>query len=143
MDEEYTMNIPIRPKYTYENSDGNVFTYPSMGQGNSSVIQDADGNIIDQVAYDKDEYGYTHPNLHRRVDPQDPTTEESSSDTKDMEFPELTIEVPTYERRKNTKVNNYQEIAPRDYEIQIQHVHSYRTTTMNTHDENSITSEIP
>lgn len=64
----------------------------------------------------RDELGFTNPNLHRRVDPKDP---------------------PIADNPLN------QEVAPRGYQLQIQNVHSYRTTTINVHDEESIDSEIP
>lgn len=35
------------------------------------------------------------------------------------------------------------EVAPRDYMLGIYDVYSYRTTQINTHDEESTTSEVP
>lgn len=64
----------------------------------------------------KDTLGFTNPNLHRRIDPHDP---------------------PIVEDPKA------QELKPRDYELTIQHLHSYRTTTINSHDEESTYSEVP
>lgn len=49
--------------------------YPATGQGSSTVIQDSSGTILDADAYDRDiNVGFTNPNLHRRVDIQDPET---------------------------------------------------------------------
>ena len=78
--------------------------FPKTGQGPAKLASAED--------LARDELGYTHPNLHRRIDPQQP--EESS-----------------------------QEYKPRDYSIGISNVNSYRTTTINTHNEDSETSEIP
>jgi hypothetical protein len=64
----------------------------------------------------RDALGFTNPNLHRRVEPHDP---------------------PTAEDPRN------QEVAPRGYQLNIQGVHSYRTTTINVHNEDSIYDETP
>lgn len=64
----------------------------------------------------RDELGFTAPNLHRRVDPQAPKIADD--------------------------IRN-QEVAPRSYQLGIQNVHSYRTTNIHVHDENSVDSEIP
>lgn len=64
----------------------------------------------EDIAYD--ELGTTNPNLHRRVDPQEPTAESG-------------------------------EVAPREYSIGIYGTHSYRTTKISLHDEDSETSEVP
>lgn len=62
----------------------------------------------------RDEHGYTHPNLHRRIDPH------TIHDDKD-----------------------HMELKPRHYTIGILGTNSYRTTEMFTHDEDSETSEVP
>ena len=77
---------------------------PLVGQGSAKLANDED--------LQRDNIGFTNPNLHRRVDPQPP---ESDSD----------------------------EVAPRDYMFAIQSTDSYRTTEIITHDEESVTSEIP
>lgn len=59
----------------------------------------------------KDEKGFTMPNLHRRLDPQQPTS--------------------------------LYEVAPREYQIGVYEKDSYRTTKINTHDEESEYDEIP
>lgn len=41
--------------------------FPTMGQGLSSLIREGE-NIIDESAALKDANGFTHPNLHRRID---------------------------------------------------------------------------
>lgn len=55
----------------------------------------------------RDELGFTNPNLHRRVDP------------------------------KLTDFNYPEEFKPREYKLAIQKFNSYRTTTINTHDEDA------
>lgn len=40
--------------------------YPKMGQGPAIKISE-DSKIIDKAAKAKDDAGFTHPNLHRRV----------------------------------------------------------------------------
>lgn len=79
-----------------------------MGQGPARPA-DADDLI-------RDSNGYTHPYLHRRVDPNDPVAAPDLLD---------------------------QEVMPRDYMFSIQKYNSYRTTTINTHDEESEICEIP
>lgn len=43
--------------------------FPTMGQGPGYFI---DPSSLDQ---ELDDLGFTNPNLHRRIDPQEPTTE--------------------------------------------------------------------
>lgn len=78
--------------------------FPMVGQGT--------GRPVNENERQKDIQGFTHPNLHRRIDPKQP--KEGSG-----------------------------EVRPRDYTLGIYNVNSYRTTTINTHDEESTTSEIP
>ena len=78
--------------------------FPMVGQGT--------GRPVNENERKKDVQGFTHPNLHRRIDPQQ--LEEGSG-----------------------------EVNPRDYKLGIYNVNSYRTTIINTHDEESTTSEIP
>lgn len=92
------MNEPI----TYVDSEGNEKVFIPMGQG-PARLADADDLI-------RDANGFTHPYLHRRIDPQ----------------PQLEPEV-----------------KPRDYGLSIGGNNSFRTTKINTHDENSTTTEIP
>lgn len=94
--------------FKYTDSAGVAHQYPVLGQGPATPATEED--------LERDELGFTNPNLHRRVDPQDP---------------------PTADDPRN------QEIAPRDYTLGIQNVHSYRTTTINVHDEESIYDETP
>lgn len=51
---------------TFTDQEGNVHTLPLEGQGPAVPANQED--------LDKDEHGYTNPNLHRRIDPQPPTT---------------------------------------------------------------------
>ena len=61
---------------------------------------------------EKDDIGFTAPNLHRRVDPQPPV--------------------------------DPRETRPREYTLGIyDKIHSYRTTDISYHDEESTTCEIP
>ena len=64
----------------------------------------------------RDALGFTNPNLHRRIDPKQP---------------------PVADDPRN------QEKYPRDYLLSLQNVHSYRTTIINAHDEESIDDETP
>lgn len=92
----------------YTSAQSTFSMYPHVGQGPAK--------LADQVDMARDALGFTNPNLHRRVDPQDP---------------------PKAEDPRN------QEVAPRDYKLTIQNVHSYRTTQINVHDEESIYNETP
>lgn len=89
---------PYRPMYRVQGTD--VFVQPDTS------------SLADEDALEKDEIGYTHPNLHRRIDPQEPSPDSG-------------------------------EVAPREYRLNIYGKNSYRTTVINTHDEDSETSEIP
>lgn len=93
---------------TYTDTDGRSHLYPMMGQGPAKLVSAAD--------LERDELGFTNPNLHRRVDPQDPLAADDERN---------------------------QEVAPRGYQLNVQNVHSYRTTTINVHDEDSIYAERP
>lgn len=77
---------------------------PSVGQG---PARPADAEDIQ-----RDDNGFTNPNLHRRINPQEPAPDSG-------------------------------EVAPRGYELGIYSTDSYRTVFINTHDEESETSEIP
>lgn len=47
--------------------------YPSTVYQKTTVVQDSDGNILNQSEYDNDIVtGFTNPNLHRRVDAHEP-----------------------------------------------------------------------
>lgn len=80
-------------------------TFPVMGQGPGHFIPE------DGIEQELDDRGFTNPNLHRRIDPKQPTD------------PDL--------------------VSPNDYSIGIYGVHSHRTVTLHTHDEESDDSEIP
>lgn len=92
----------------YEDSKGVEHSIPVVGQGPAVPASE------DDLA--RDELGFTNPNLHRRVDPQEPPIAEDARD---------------------------QEVAPRGYQLNIQGVRSYRTTQINVHDEESIYNETP
>lgn len=93
---------------TYVDSAGDEYLYPRMTQGPAKPLTEDDEA--------RDALGFTHPNLHRRTDPQDP---------------------PTADDPRN------QELTPREYSLELSGVHSYRAVTITTHDEESIDSEIP
>lgn len=93
-------------------SNNNVIEFPRTGQGQiiydeelQSVIQDTSARPATEEDIDRDNYGYTDPNLHRRVDPQEHDIDVSG------------------------------ECAPRDYQLNILGVDSYRTTTTYHHDD--------
>ena len=94
--------------FEYEDSTGQSHQYPVMGQGPATPASEED--------LARDELGFTNPNLHRRIDPQEP---------------------PVADDPRN------QEVAPRSYQLDVQNVHSYRTTTINVHDEDSTDDETP
>lgn len=106
--------------------------YTATGQGSSTVIQDSSGTILDADAYDRDiNAGFTNPNLHRRVDIQDP--------------PEL-VPDPNYDPTDPESVDRSylnKELAPHKIDIAIRGTNSYRTTTYTVHNEESTTTEIP
>lgn len=84
--------------------------YPETGQiiydeESDSLTTDRGARKATDEDLQRDEYGYTHPNLHRRIDPQQPDTNETG------------------------------EVAPRDYRLEILGVNSYRTTTKHFHDD--------
>lgn len=95
-------------QFDYEDSQGVTHSYPVMGQGPAELATEDD--------LERDELGFTNPNLHRRVEPHDP---------------------PIADDPRN------QEIAPRSYQLNIQGVRSYRTTQINVHNEESIDDETP
>lgn len=95
-------------EFDYEDSEGHSHLYPRVGQGPARPA------TAEDLA--RDELGFTGPNLHRRVDPQQP---------------------PVADDPRN------QEALPRSYDLTIQNVHSYRTTHINTHDEESVYNETP
>jgi hypothetical protein len=114
--ENNTMSDKELRNLTYEDSAGNVRPFPAYGSG-AGVVQKSDGTIVDPAAYNKDiNVGFTNPNLHRRIDPKEPPEAENPLD---------------------------QELAPREYSLEIHGTNSYRTTTITVHDEDSTTSEIP
>lgn len=41
--------------------------FPTMGQGSSSLVREGE-DVVDEVAASRDANGFTHPNLHRRID---------------------------------------------------------------------------
>lgn len=119
----------------------------------------------DNVALDKDIIGFTHPNLHRRINVQSTkyecrqiTSGEHSGkiglyledDSGDFEV--LVNVYESYPRRKDAEEAVRQffaaqlppgELKPRNYELFISGTHSYRTTEIHTHDDDSTTTELP
>lgn len=77
--------------------------------------------LADNDAINKDKLGFTHPNLHRRIESDRPI--HSYLDA------ESGLEIS--------------EIKPRDYQIGVYGTDSYRTTTKYVHDEESTEVEIP
>ena len=70
------------------------------------------------------DFGYTHPNLHRRIDP-DPIIPQGS------DYPFVHYDKDGNPYRQSVKIGVWDGI------------NSYRTTTTHTHDEDSTTCEIP
>ena len=90
----------------------NAVEYPVVGSKGSKYDGESDTFIQTHSAkpatkeeIEKELSGYTHPDLHRRIDPQIPD------------------------------INETGEIAPRDYQLGILGVNSYRTTTKYFHDD--------
>ena len=77
--------------------------FPKVGQGPAKLATDEE--------IQRDAVGFTHPNLHRRIDPQ-----------------------------ILTESNEYH---PREYQLAINSLNSYRTTTIHSHDEDTELDEIP
>ena len=84
------------------------------------LTSDSGLDIIPNATY----YGYTHPNLHRRID-LDPVVDPE----KDYPFLPRNEEGVPY--KQDIKLGVWDGL------------HSYRTTTIYTHDEESTTCEIP
>ena len=81
---------------------------PFYGQGPANPITDKDGTVLDKEAYDKDTVtGFTNPNLHRRIDPQEPDEDRRAQG----------------------------EQAPREYAVGIYGLNSYRTERKLVHIE--------
>lgn len=122
--------------FTYVDQEGNVHSWiPAVG-GPATLAENTPADM--QLA--KDERGFTNPNLHRRVDPATPPTTSDGSEHSDIH----------HVRDNSLFVSNASdgnfldgEIAPREYKLAIEGLHSYRTTKYVTHDEESTTSEIP
>lgn len=93
---------------TIDSMDTADFYLGNIGQGPAKLASQED--------LDRDALGFTHPNLHRRVDPKAP-------EIADCEL--------------------NQEQLKRSYGLTIQNVTSYQTTHINTHDEDSTSVEIP
>ena len=92
----------------YVDSEGKTKVYPKTGQGLAYPASDKD--------LKRDELGFTHPNLHRRIDPK-PILE--AKDKRNKEYKE------------------------KEYKLNIMNVHSYRTTIPTVHDEETEIDEIP
>lgn len=82
-----------------------MIEYPEVGHG--------DMKPASQEELEKDAHGYTHPNLHRRTDIQQPDPESSEVAPRDYQ------------------IGIYNDL------------HSIRMTNIHTHDEESTTCEIP
>lgn len=89
----------MNTKKTYIDTDGNVRPYPAIGEGPAELATPED--------IERDDLGFTNPNLHRRVDPKP----EGRLLGEDVEY------------------------TNREYKFTIGHLNSYRTTTINTHNE--------
>lgn len=98
---------------TYEWTDGNGETrkIKTMGQGPAKLATDEDKAM--------DEFGFTNPDLHRRI-------KEPSEDP-----------IPESDDKRN------QELTKRSYQLSIMNVNSYRTITTTVHNEDSVDDETP
>jgi len=91
--------------FQYTDDEGNVHYFLPMGQGPATLAQG--------IALIKDGIGYTHPNLHRRIDNDIP-----------------------YTLGDGTQV-------PAKYSLSINDKNSYRTIKYQLHSEDDNESEIP
>ena len=92
---------------SYKDVERNDVPYPHTAQGPATIVDPG------SAEEDRDErLGFTHPNLHRRIDPKDENKGEY-------------------------------EFKARKYQLMVQGVNSYQTTTQNVHDDWSDDSEIP
>ena len=85
--------------------------------------------LADSVALDKDAKGFTHPNLHRRIDPQQPPTDSGYS------LVPIRSEYATSEEHEAALKHyheTYSETAPRDYSLTVAGLNSYRTTAIHS-----------
>lgn len=95
-------------EFTYTDNDGKIKKYPHMADGNARLANEED------LARDK--LGFTNPNLHRRINPQEPVIADNPLN---------------------------QELEPRRYTLSVHGVYSYRTTELTVHDEEQEYLEIP
>ena len=140
-----TMSNVQLQNLTYTDSDNKEHPFPSASHG-FGVVQRADGTIVDATAFKKDQdIGFTNPNLHRRIDPDNPPelipdpnyhSEDDSAPVFDPEY-----NLVDYSSVDRSYLNK--ETSPREFDVEIQGTNSYRTTTYHVHNEESITDEIP
>lgn len=93
---------------TYIDNDGKERKYPNIAQGNAKLANESD--------LERDELGFTNPNLHRRIDPKEPIQAENPLN---------------------------QKLEPRKYILSVHGVYSYRNTKLTVHDEEQTYLEIP
>lgn len=86
--------------------------YPVTGSGRNiydaetdTVFQNPSARPASEAEIAQEATGFTNPDLHRRIDPQEVDTASTG------------------------------EVAPRDYQLEISGVNSYRTTTLHFHDD--------
>lgn len=104
--------------------------YPKLAQGEAKLATEQD--------IQKDLMGITNPNLHRRIDD-------------DLSFISAEGHLATAEEDAIIGTNEDEAIVfpirieggKADYTISVSGVNSFRTTNHITHDEDSITEEIP
>lgn len=77
--------------------------FVQMGQGPATKIED------DSVGKQKDDFGFTQPNLHRRIDPQKPSP--NSIEVKEREY---NIGVYNLDSYRMTKINYHDEESTTD-----------------------------
>lgn len=131
--------IDIVTSSTDETPIGTAVPFPQIRKVSTvisdSPVQLSDGNSsatpIDPESEEaaKDEFGYTNPNLHRRIETPEyrdkgvirfnPTTENQYPDDEEIESQDLNPDV----------------MPPNEYSLRIQSVYSYRTTSTFLHDD--------
>lgn len=92
-----------------------IVSFDLAGSNDIMVKYGITGKVCNPLEQARFNHGYTHPDLYRIVDPQQPSSVPGRED----------------------------ELLPRSYNLGIHQFNSYRTTHIHTHDEESEDSEVP
>jgi len=92
-----------------------IVSFDLAGSNDIMVKYGITGEVVNPLEQARFNNGYTHPDLYRIVDPQQPSSVPGRED----------------------------ELLPRSFNLGIHQFNSYRTTHVHTHDEESEDSEVP